>query len=172
MAFAPASFKLKDESYKEIKDSKQLSAKQRCKLAEVIKQNAVAWAIGEVAPSQIDKLNIHHATLLAMKIAAEKIFEVVPSETCLLCIDGKFLLPDFKTSQIAIVKGDSKIISIAAASILAKVYRDGLMESLDKKYPEYGFAKHKGYGTLQHRLAIKKTGLSPLHRRTFCSHLV
>jgi ribonuclease HII len=131
----------------------------------------MVWAIGEVDNCRIDEVNIHHATLLAMKIAAEKIFKVVPSETCLLCIDGKFIIPNFGVEQEAIVKGDNKIISIAAASIVAKVYRDHLMDKLGKSHPAYGFANHKGYGTLHHRQMIKKLGLSPVHRQTFCTHL-
>jgi len=155
-----------------IKDSKQLTPEKRKVLAEAIKENAVAWAIGEVDNCQIDELNIHHATLLAMKIATEKIFKVVPSETCLLCVDGKFIIPNFKIKQEAVIKGDSKIISIAAASIVAKVYRDALMVKLDAVHPDYGFTRHKGYGTLHHRQKIKEHGLSPVHRKSFCDHLI
>ncbi|MCL5775259.1 MAG: ribonuclease HII, partial [Patescibacteria group bacterium] len=111
------------------------------------------------------------ATLLALKLAVEKVLRVVPSETCLVCVDGKFIIPNFQVKQQAIVGGDNKIFSIAAASIVAKVHRDLLMKDLDIIYPDYGFAKHKGYGTLHHRQAIKKFGLSPTHRRTFCTHL-
>ncbi len=156
----------------EVKDSKQLLPAKRRELSALIKERVCAWAVAEVQPATIDKMNIHHATLLAMRRAVEKILKAVPSETCLVCVDGKFIIPKFGIKQQAVVGGDNKIFSIAAASIVAKVHRDKLMEKLDKVYPEYGFAKHKGYGTLHHRQAIKKSGMSPVHRKTFCSHLV
>ncbi len=164
------SCKIKD--FREIRDSKLVSAKNREKLSGQIKKGVLGWAIGRVDEKVIDEINIHNATLLALKIAAEKALQAVPSETYLVCVDGKFVIPDFEVEQEAIVGGDNKIFSIAAASIVAKVYRDSLMKDLDITYPDYGFAKHKGYGTLYHRQAIKKFGLSPLHRRTFCTHLV
>jgi len=155
-----------------VRDSKLLTATKREFLDMMIKQHALAWAIGVVSEKQIDEINIHNATLLALKIAAEKILRLVPSETCLVCVDGKFLIPDFNTRQEAVVKGDNKVFSVAAASIVAKVHRDLLMTKLDKTYPHYGFVRHKGYGTLHHRQAIKRFGVSPVHRQTFCSHLV
>ena len=155
-----------------VRDSKRLAPKQREVLSRVIKERAVAWAFGEVAPQLVDEMNIHQATLLALKIAAEKVLAAVPSGTTYICVDGKFKIPGMAAEQAAIVKGDDKILSVAAASILAKTYRDSLMRESSGRFPEYGFAQHKGYGTLHHRRAIKIFGLSPLHRRTFCSHLL
>lgn len=163
------SCKIKD--FREIKDSKLISAKKREKLSGQIKEGALGWAIGSVGQKVIDEINIHNATLLALKLAVEKVLRVVPSETCLVCVDGKFIIPNFQVKQQAIVGGDNQIFSIAAASIVAKVHRDSLMQKLDKTYSDYGFAKHKGYGTLHHRQAIKKFGMSPVHRQTFCDHL-
>lgn len=157
---------------KTIKDSKLLSPKQRENLSESIKQRAVAWAVGEVEPKIIDKINIHRASLLALKIATKKVLVAVPSGTAYICVDGKFIIPDLPVEQTAVIKGDNKILSIAAASILAKTYRDKLMREMSARFPEYGFAKHKGYGTLHHRQAIKKFGISSLHRQTFCNHLI
>ncbi|MCL5009269.1 MAG: ribonuclease HII [Patescibacteria group bacterium] len=162
----------KSKGLEEVKDSKRLLPAKRRELSVLIKEKVFAWAVAEAQPATIDKINIHHATLLAMRRAVEKILQAVPSETCLVCVDGKFLIQKVATKQQAIVGGDNKIFSIAAASILAKVHRDQLMQKLDQTYPEYGFAKHKGYGTLHHRRAIKKFGMSPVHRQTFCSHLV
>lgn len=170
-------FKIKDLRFKDIKDSKQLSAKKREELASFIKQN-FSWAIGEVSHKAIDKINIHNATLLAMKRAVIKLTSANSHELAhvggreFLAIDGRFVLPKFDMEQEAIIKGDNKIFSIAAASIVAKVYRDELMRKLNKKYPQYGFTQHKGYGTLQHLNMVKQHGLSPLHRKSFCKKII
>ncbi len=159
--------------FKQIKDSKQLSPKKREELACFIKQN-FQWGIGEVSPMEIDKINIHQATLLAMRKAAQSLSCANSHELAqeskgrFLIIDGKFILPKFDMEQEAIVDGDNKIFSIAAASIVAKVYRDELMRKMDLKYPQYAFAQHKGYGTLHHRNMITEHGLCPIHRRSFC----
>ena len=161
----------KGKALREVEDSKRLRPAKRQELDALIKEKVFAWAVAEVEQQIIDKINIHQATLLAMRRAVEKILRAVPSETCLVCVDGKFTIPNLDIKQQAVVGGDNKIFSVAAASIVAKVHRDRLMESLNSAYPEYGFAKHKGYGTLHHRRAIKKFGISPIHRKTFCSHL-
>lgn len=179
--------KIDQNLLKQVKDSKQLSAKKREELASFIKQNFL-WAIGEVSYKTIDKINIHNATLLAMKKAVIKLTSAYSHELAhkgqrgFLAIDGRFIIPNFAKAskgghkfdmeQEAIIKGDNKIFSIAAASIVAKVYRDELMRKLNKKYPQYGFALHKGYGTLQHLNMVKQHGLSLIHRKSFCRKLI
>ncbi len=169
------SFNLKSNisNLKSIKDSKKLSAKKREELASFIKQNFL-WGIGEVGAEVVDEINIHKATLLAMEKAVKNLLKKipVPSETIFLYIDGKFTPAGLQLDRQAVVGGDNKIFSVAAASIVAKVYRDGLMTKLDKKFPQYGFARHKGYGTLHHRQMIIKNGLSFLHRKSFCKKLM
>lgn len=152
-----------------VNDSKQLSARIRTELAFHIKQSAVAWSVGVVHAPVIDKINILQATKRAAELAARKIHMQlgVDSEKTFLLIDGNFLLPRYPGSQDSIVGGDGSVFCIAAASILAKVYRDALMARLDKKFLGYGFAQHKGYGTKFHFAQIKRLGLSPVHRRTF-----
>jgi ribonuclease HII len=161
-----------------IKDSKLLLPKKREELSGAIKQYSVAWGIGAVEPAVIDEINIHHATLLAMKMAVENLLQSVsceselpPSQNFFLCLDGKFAIPDCGLRQEAVVDGDNKILSVAAASIIAKVYRDNLMRELHKQYPDYNFEQHKGYGTLHHRKMIIKHGLSAVHRSSFCKNL-
>jgi len=144
----------------EINDSKQLSKKKRESLIETIKANALSWSIISVGHRRIDLLNIREASRFAMKLALAR----VNAEYAL--VDGNTRL-DSPLPHEAIIKGDSKFIQIAAASILAKVYRDHLMEVLDCKYPGYGFAKHAGYPTKFHREAIAKLGPCPIHRTTF-----
>jgi ribonuclease HII len=173
VAFAPASLKFKVKSYKGIKDSKLLSPKKREELSSIIKSAAIAWAIAEVEHKIIDRINVHQATLLAMRKAVKDILchsELV-SESILLSIDGQFTIPKIDFPQEAVIDGDSKIISIAAASIIAKVHRDGLMARYHQRFPLYDFARHKGYGTLLHRKMILKHGLCPIHRVSFCGNL-
>lgn len=145
-----------------ITDSKAISAKKRELLRPLIEESALAWAIGEASVEEIDELNIYHAARLAMKRAVENL-TLKPD---FLLIDGRAKL-DVNTAQISIVKGDQQSVSIAAASILAKVYRDNMMCDLDRTYPGYEFAKHKGYGSVLHRQNLQKNGPSPLHRKTF-----
>ncbi|MFH1354464.1 MAG: ribonuclease HII [bacterium] len=146
-----------------IRDSKQLSEKQRVKAAKWIKENAAAWAVGEASIEEITELNILRASHLAMQRAVKGL----PVQPDLLLIDGRPAKINTVMPRINIIKGDSLSLSIAAASIMAKVYRDGLMIELDKKYPAYGFASHKGYGSLTHRMALKKYGAVPCHRPTY-----
>lgn len=157
--------------WKFVNDSKTLTPANRKELSEQIKDCAAAWGIGKVSHEQIDKINIHNASLKAMHIAVKEIVKKLQNQNLQILIDGKFQIPNLKYSQQAIIKGDSKVHSIAAASILAKVYRDELMEKLDETYPQYLFAKHKGYATLAHRKAIVQHGLSSVHRVSFCDNI-
>ena len=151
----------KDFYMKEINDSKQLSEKKRDKLYPIIMENAISVGIGVVNEKIIDEINILEATKKAMKEAINNL-TIKPEH---LLIDAVKLNIDIPFTSI--IKGDAKSQSIAAASIIAKVYRDKLMYELDKKYPEYDFANNKGYGTKKHIEAIKKYGVLEEHRKTF-----
>lgn len=145
-----------------INDSKKLSAKKREELYEIIMEQAVATGIGMVSPQRIDEINILQATYEAMQEAISKL-SVVPD----ILLNDAVTIPKVKIKQVPIIKGDAKSISIGAASIIAKVTRDHLMEEYDKIMPEYGFASNKGYGSAMHIEAIKKYGPTPIHRNTF-----
>ena len=145
-----------------LNDSKQLSDKKRRELFPVIQEEAIAYGIAMVDEKTIDEVNILNATFMAMKDAISQL-SVRPE---LALIDGN-RTTDFGVEAIPVVKGDARDASIAAASILAKVTRDTFMEEMDKQYPEYGFAVHKGYGTRRHYDAIREYGMCPIHRRTF-----
>lgn len=145
-----------------IDDSKRLSKKKREYLAEKIKEVSVCYAIEEVGEEVIDEINILQATRLAMKRAIERLS---PRPDFVLT-DGNMTL-DISLPQKSIVKGDALVASIGAASILAKVYRDKLMEEFAKKYPQYGFERNAGYGTKEHILAIQERGICTIHRKTF-----
>lgn len=143
-------------------DSKQLSEKKREQLVLEIQSKAICYAYGRAEAHEIDELNIHHATLLAMKRAIESL-TISPSE---VFVDGLYT-PSVQMPCIAIVKGDSLIYQIAAASILAKVARDHEMKAMDELYPGYQFGVHKGYPTAKHREALKQLGACPIHRRSY-----
>lgn len=145
-----------------LNDSKKLSEKKRDMLYDVITQNAVAYSIAFSSVEEIDEMNILEATLLAMRRAVDGI-SIKPDH---LIIDGN-CSRDFTIPAMSLVKGDSLSPSVAAASILAKVSRDRLCIELDKQYPEYNIAKHKGYGTKEHMQLIKEHGISPIHRKSF-----
>lgn len=145
-----------------VTDSKLLSPLKRKKLALEIREKAVCFAFGRAEVHEIDQLNIHHATLLAMKRAIEGL-SICPSE---VLVDGAYM-PTISIPCKAIIKGDSLITEIGAASILAKVLRDEEMEQMDLLYPGYGFAQHKGYPTAAHRAALKTLGPCPIHRRSY-----
>jgi len=145
-----------------INDSKKLSEKQREAAFEIIQSTALDIGSGWVEPAEIDKINIYQATRKAMGLA----ISAMGKRPDYLLVDA-MALPDVNIPQEAIKKGDAKSISIAAASIVAKVTRDRLMIELDSEYPVYGFARHKGYGTLEHRSALKKYGFSHLHRMSY-----
>lgn len=143
-------------------DSKKLSAKKRDSIAEEIKQNAIAFSIAQIEAEEIDRINILQATKKAMRLAIENL----EPKADFLLIDA-VQLKETPIPQKAIIKGDAISASIAAASILAKTFRDQLMQKFDKIYPEYGFAKHVGYGTKVHFEALRKHGACPLHRKSF-----
>ncbi len=143
-------------------DSKKLSARKREALAERIREQALAYGIGQASPQEIDQLNIHHATLLAMSRALEAL-RVPYSE---VAVDGKFV-PDSPVPAQAIVGGDGKVAEISAASILAKTTRDALLVKMEEEFPGYGFAQHKGYPTAAHLAALQQLGPCPHHRRSF-----
>jgi len=149
-----------------IDDSKKLSEKKREELFEQIKERAVAWAIGLREPARIDEINILEATKEAMADAILGL-SVEPDH---ILIDA-LTLPGVPIPQTGIVKGDAKSVSIAAASILAKVTRDRMMVAYDAEYPGYGFAQNKGYGTAAHYAGLKTLGLTPIHRRSFLKNL-
>ncbi|MDD5824819.1 MAG: ribonuclease HII [Prevotellaceae bacterium] len=146
-----------------LNDSKQLTEKRRYALREVIQREAVAWAVGIVTPEEIDKINILNASILAMHRALDQL--AVRPEAVI--VDGNRFKPYGNVPFSTIVKGDGKYLSIAAASILAKTYRDDYMGKLDEEYPQYDWKSNKGYPTKKHRDAIRKFGTTPYHRRTF-----
>ncbi len=143
-------------------DSKKLSPARREALAQVIREQAVSWAIGRAEVEEIDRINVLQAAMLAMKRAVEALD---PSPGRVL-VDGN-RLPSLAMPAEAIVGGDARVAAISAASILAKVTRDREMVALDARYPGYGFARHKGYGTREHLDALRRLGPSPVHRRSF-----
>ncbi|MBN0987030.1 ribonuclease HII [Amphritea pacifica] len=144
-------------------DSKKLSEKKREQLFPLIQERALAWSIAWATPAEIDELNILHATMLAMQRAVTQL-SVVPE---LALIDGNRCPPGLPCASEAIIKGDLKEPAISAASILAKVYRDREMAELDQRYPDYGFARHKGYPTALHMERLRLLGPLPEHRRSF-----
>ena len=146
-----------------VRDSKTLTAAKRLALGEFVKENALDFAIGIATHQEIDELNIHYASLLAMRRAIENL-EISPE---LLLIDGKFKIPRISMQQKTVIDGDAKVLSIAAASIIAKVYRDDLMQKYSEEFPHFGFAKHKGYDTAFHRKQLLRRGPCPIHRMTF-----
>lgn len=152
-----------------IRDSKTLSREHRRSTAEAIRRVALSVAIAEIDATEIDKINILQATLKAMRMAVEKI-SPPPFEgggRGEVYVDGNQRIPQLSIPQETIIGGDNKIFSIAAASIVAKEYRDTLMEQFDLEFPGYDFSSHKGYGTKKHSDAIRAIGLSPIHRKTF-----
>ncbi len=143
-------------------DSKNLSEKKRLLLAEEIKAKALCWSLGRAEPEEIDQLNILHATMLAMQRAVAGL-NIQPD---FVLVDGN-RIPTLPMPAQAVIKGDSLVAEISAASILAKVARDQEMDELDKQYPEYGFAKHKGYPTKLHFEKLEQFGATPFHRKSF-----
>lgn len=146
-----------------LNDSKQLSEKKRYQLRPVIEQEAVAWAVGIVTPEEIDRINILNASFLAMHRAIDQL-SVNPEH---LLIDGNRFTPYPETPHTTVIKGDGKYLSIAAASVLAKTYRDDYMDELALLHPEYDWQKNKGYPTRAHREAIRQSGITSYHRKTF-----
>lgn len=161
--YAAAVILPKDYDNPELNDSKKLSAKKRYALREQIQHDAVAWAVGVVTPEEIDKVNILHASFLAMRRAIEQL----TTKPEALIIDGNRFDAFNDLPYTCIVHGDARYQAIAAASILAKTYRDDYMLKLDQEYPVYGWKKNKGYPTKEQRAAIRKYGITPYHRKSF-----
>ena len=152
-----------DYTNDDLNDSKKLTEKKRYLLRTQIQHDALAWAVGVVTPEEIDKINILNASILAMHRALDQL-SVRPEA---VIIDGNRFKPYQDLPYTTIVKGDAKYLSIAAASILAKTYRDDYMNELAQQYPQYGWQENKGYPTRQHREAIRQWGATPLHRKSY-----
>ena len=170
--FAAAVILPEDYHNELLNDSKQLTEKKRYQLREIIEQDAIAWAVGIVTPEEIDKINILNASILAMHRALDQL-KVRPEA---IIVDGNRFKPYFTAQgdsphvqlpHTTIVKGDGKYLSIAAASILAKTYRDDYMNRLAEEYPQYDWLSNKGYPTKKHREAIKQFGITPYHRKSY-----
>ena len=157
----------KDLTILYLNDSKKLSEKRREELFLEVKEKAISWSVGIASPQRIDEINILQATYEAMREAINGL-HAVPD----ILFNDAVTIPGIEIKQIPIIKGDAKSVSIAAASVLAKVTRDHMMVEYDKLFPEYGFAKHKGYGTAAHIAAIKEFGPTPIHRRTFIKNFL
>lgn len=157
----------KDEKILYVNDSKKLSEKKREMLYDEIMDRALAVGVGIVGTERIDEINILQATYEAMRMAVAQL-KVQPD----ILLNDAVTIPDLKVHQVPIVKGDAKSVSIAAASIIAKVTRDRLMREYGQVFPEYEFASNKGYGTKSHIEALKTYGPTPIHRRTFIQHFV
>lgn len=160
--------------HEKVTDSKKLSSANRTSLDSFIRESAHCFAVASVSHAQVDKLNIHNASLLAMHKAVQEILKISGCgvDKVLVCVDGRFVIPKLHVAQEAVVDGDNLVFSVSTASIVAKVYRDELMMKLDKKFPGYDFGKHKGYGTQLHIKAMGKQGLSSIHRKSFCKKYV
>lgn|SRR5574344_94548 len=161
--YAAAVILPKDYNNTELNDSKKLSPRKRYELREQIKRDAVAWAVGIVTPEEIDKINILRASILAMHRALDGL----KTRPQAIIVDGNKFTPYKDLPYTTIIKGDGKFQAIAAASILAKTYRDDYMDELAEKYPQYDWKNNKGYPTKKHRQAIKEYGVTPLHRMSY-----
>ena len=157
----------KDAQILYLNDSKKLSEKRREELYLEIQEKAVSWAVGIAGPERIDEINILQATYEAMREAVSKLS--VPPD---ILLNDAETIPGLDIPQVSIIKGDAKSVSIAAASVMAKVTRDHMMARYGELYPQYGFAKHKGYGTAAHIAALKEFGPCPIHRRSFIKNFV
>ena len=161
--FAAAVILPRDFYHPLLNDSKQVSAENRERLKPIIESTAIAWAVASVDNDEIDQINILRASIKAMHLAIEQL----NPQPKLLLIDGNRFVTYKKLRHHCIIKGDGIYASIAAASILAKTYRDNYMQQLHQEYPQYGWNTNKGYGTLEHRTAIEKHGLCKYHRRSY-----
>ena len=150
-----------------LNDSKQLSEKKREELYDIIMDQAISVGVGIIAPERIDEINILQATYEAMRQAIHQL-EYQPD----ILLNDAVIIPDIHIPQEKIIKGDAKSLSIAAASVIAKVTRDRMMKAYHELFPEYGFDRHKGYGSKEHIEAIQKVGPSPIHRRSFITHFI
>ena len=158
----------KDSFIEGVNDSKKVSEKKREKLYDEITENAIAWSVGIVDQKTIDEINILNATKLALK----KALEGLKQRPDIIMVDALDKMDTLGIPYISVIKGDAKIYSISAASIIAKVTRDRIMREWDEVYPMYGFAKHKGYGTAMHIQALKENGPCMLHRRSFIKNFI
>lgn len=158
----------KDSMIEGVNDSKKVSEKKREKLYEEITSTAIAWGVGIIDQKEIDKINILNATKQGLTTALKEL-EIKPN---LILVDALTNIDTLGIPYQSIIKGDAKCYSIAAASIIAKVTRDRIMRQWDEIYPEYGFEKHKGYGTKAHIAAIKEYGICPLHRKSFVKNFI
>lgn len=165
--FAAAVILPPDFSHPLLNDSKQMSEKNRYLLRDIICREAIAWAVEEVSAERIDEINILNASFEGMSLAVEHL----SPQPLFLAIDGNRFRTKLDIPYQCIIKGDGKYADIAAASVLAKTFRDDYMLRLDEEFPMYGWAKNKGYPTREHRLAIREYGLSPYHRRSFNSEI-
>ena len=163
--FAAAVILPDDYEHPLLNDSKQLTDRQRRQLREVIERDAVAWAVGTASPKEIDSINILNASILAMHRALDAVASVRKPEAVI--VDGNRFKPWGNLPYTTIVKGDGKYMAIAAASILAKTYRDDYMDALAEEYPQYDWHSNKGYPTAKHREAIRQYGTTPYHRKSF-----
>ncbi len=161
--FAAAVVFREDFRHELLTDSKQLPASRRYELRTIIESEALAYAVANASADEIDRINIHNASYLAMHRA----LDALSLKAQYIIVDGNRFIPYQKVPHCCIVKGDGKYLSIAAASILAKTYRDEYMERLADEFPQYGWTQNKGYPTVQHRSAILEYGLTPHHRRSF-----
>ena len=161
--FAAAVILPPDYQNEQLNDSKQLTERQRYQLRTVIERDALSWAVGIVTPEEIDRINILNASILAMHRALDQL-QLRPEA---VIVDGNRFKPYGHLPYTCVVKGDGKYLSIAAASILAKTYRDDYMNQIADEYPQYDWKQNKGYPTSRHREAIRLHGITPYHRRTF-----
>lgn len=155
-----------------VNDSKKVTEKRREILYDKITEEALAWGVGIISEKEIDEINILNATKMGLHLALGEVIEKLGQKPDIVIVDA---LKDIDTFQIpyqSIIKGDATRYSISCASIIAKVTRDRIMREWDKVYPQYGFEKHKGYGTAAHIAAIKECGLCPIHRRSFTTHFI
>jgi ribonuclease HII len=155
----------------ELNDSKQLTSEQREKLSPIIRDHAV-WAIEDASVEEIEQLNIARASLAAMRRAVHRLLESLSASEALVIVDGHLKIPDLACRQITVVKGDGLSASIAAASVIAKVQRDGFMSSLADSLPAYGWQRNKGYGSKTHRQAIVDHGVTSWHRKVFVARMM
>lgn len=168
---AAAKLKNYSEALQEINDSKKLTEKKREKLFDIILEN-FEIGIGIATPEEIDEINILNATFLAMRRALKDLEKKIEIDDALILVDGNFKMREYFGNQEPVIKGDAKSLSIAAASIIAKVTRDRLMVEESKNYPEYQFEKHKGYGTKAHRTVLLQKGPTPIHRKSFLTKIL
>ena len=162
----------RDSKLEFMNDSKKVTSKRRDLLFDEIKDTALAYGIGIVPQEVIDEINILNATKKGLHEALGKVIDMLKTKPDIVIVDALREIDTFGITYEAIIKGDATCYSISAASILAKVTRDRIMEEWDKIYPEYGFSAHKGYGTAKHIEAIKKYGPCPLHRKSFITHFI